>query len=279
MKNYVMNNNVEIPSIGFGTWQTPNGEVAVNSVRCALECGYTHIDTAQGYANEESVGKAVRESGIDREKLFITTKLNNSMQGYESAISAYEESLRVSGLDYFDLFLIHWPCPVRTRAVWKETIADTWRAFEKLYADGKVRSIGLSNFKEHHLDYVFSIADIKPMVNQIEIHPGFTQKALADYSKKLGMVVEAWSPLSSGDIFKKPEMLALSEKYNMSIAQLCVSWSLANFYLPLPKSVTPSRIAENINVTGDELSADDIKLIAELTDCGGLCLDADTTNF
>lgn len=274
MKNYKLLNGVEIPCIGFGTWRTPNDQIGENAVKHALACGYTHIDTAQGYHNEEIVGKAVRQSGIARDKIFVTTKLDNSKQGYQSAIDAYEQSLVTSGLDYFDLLLIHWPRPGKS-TVWKETIAETWRAFEKLYNDGKVRAIGLSNFKEHHLDHVLSVAKVAPMVNQIEIHPGFTQKNVADYSKSKGLVVEAWSPLSSGDIFKKPEMIALAEKYGMTIAQICVSWSLANGYLPLPKSVTPSRIEENIRVDGTELCAEDIDLIANLKDCGGLCLDSD----
>lgn len=275
MMGHILSNGVTIPSVGLGTWRTPNGDTAVNAVKYALECGYRHIDTAQGYGNEESVGRAVRESGIARGDIFVTTKLANDKQGYESALAAYDESLRVSGLDYFDLLLIHWPCPKPTREIWKEKIADTWRAFEKLYNDGKVRAIGVSNFRKHHLDHVFSVASIKPMVNQIEIHPGFTQKSVADYSKKLGMAVEAWSPLSSGEIFEKKEMLDIAAKYGATVAQVCISWSLAGGYIPLPKSVTPSRIAENFAVKENFLSQEDISLISSLTDCGGMCLDPD----
>lgn len=275
MTGYTLSNGVTIPSVGLGTWRTPNGDIAVGAVKCALECGYRHIDTAQGYGNEESVGKAVRESGIRREEIFVTTKLANDKQGYESAIEAYEESLRVSGFDYFDLLLIHWPCPKPTREIWKEKIADTWRAFEKLYREGKVRAIGVSNFREHHLDHVFSVAAVKPMVNQIEIHPGFTQKSVADYSKKLGMAVEAWSPLSSGEIFEKREIVDIAAKYGATVAQVCISWSLANGYIPLPKSVTPSRIAENFAVSENFLSPEDVEIISSLTDCGGMCLNPD----
>jgi len=276
---YELYNGVKIPCIGFGTWQTPDGEVAVSSVKEAIAAGYRHIDTAAGYNNEESVGVAITESGVSREELFITTKLHNNDHGYEATLAAFELSMKKLGLDYLDLYLIHWPNPIKFRDNWKEANAGSWKAFEELYKAGKIRAIGVSNFMPHHMDALLETAEIKPMVNQIRLCPGETQEAVASYCKANSIQLEAYSPLGTGRVFEVKEMQDLSQKYNKSIAQICVRWSLQMGYLPLPKSVTPERIRENGDVFDFELSPEDVALIAGLTECCGPTRDPDTANF
>jgi diketogulonate reductase-like aldo/keto reductase len=277
--SYKLSNGVEIPCIGFGTWQTPNGDVAVSSVLSALEAGYRHIDTAQGYGNEESVGAAVKKSGIDRKEIFITSKLNNSAHGYQNTLDAFEETMKKLDMDYIDLFLIHWPNPIAFRDQWQEANAGTWKAFEELYNAGRIRSIGISNFHPHHIDELMKTATIAPMVNQIRLCPGDTQDEVVDYCRSRNILLEAYSPLGVGKIFDVPEMQTLAEKYGKSIAQICIRWSLQRGYLPLPKSVTPARIKENAEVFDFELSADDVQLIADLKGVVGYSADPDTTTF
>jgi len=276
---YKLSNGVEIPCIGFGTWQTPNGDVAVSSVLSALEAGYRHIDTAQMYGNEESVGIAVKKSGIDRSDIFITTKLSNSVRGYRQTLDAVEQSLKKLDTAYIDLFLIHWPNPVKFRDRWQEANAETWRALEELYDAGRIRSIGISNFRPHHIEELMKTAKIAPMVNQIRLCPGDTQDEVVDYCRARGMLLEAYSPLGVGKIFEVPEMRKLAEKYGKSVAQICIRWSLQRGYLPLPKSVTPSRIRENTEVFDFELSPEDVRLIADMKGVVGYAADPDTTNF
>ena len=283
MKNatdcYKLNNGVEIPCIGFGTWQTPEGDVAVSSVRCAIEAGYRHIDTAQAYGNEEGVGQGIRESGVPREELFITTKLWNQNHSYDLTMRTFDESMKKLGLDYLDLFLIHWPNPVKFRDHWQQANAESWKAMEELYRAGRIRAIGVSNFRPHHLDELAKTAKIMPMVNQIRLCPGDTQDAVAAYCCEHNILLEAYSPLGTGKIFAVPEMQTLAEKYGRSIAQICIRWSLQRGYLPLPKSVTPSRIVENLNVFDFELEDADVEMMAGLTGCAGLESDPDKTNF
>jgi len=276
---YKLSNGVEIPCIGFGTWQTPNGDVAVSSVLSALQAGYRHIDTAQGYGNEESVGTAVKKSGIDRKEIFITSKLTNSEHGYQKTLDAFEETMKKLDMDYIDLFLIHWPNPIAFRDHWQEANAGTWKAFEELYNAGRIRSIGISNFHPHHIEELMKTATIAPMVNQIRLCPGDTQDEVVDYCRSRNMLLEAYSPLGVGKIFEVPEMQMLAEKYGKSIAQICIRWSLQRGYLPLPKSVTPARIKENTEVFDFELSADDVQLIADLKGVVGYSADPDTTTF
>ena len=276
---YRLANGVEIPCLGFGTWQTPDGETAVQSVLCALEAGYTHIDTAQAYGNEESVGKAIRLSGIPRKDLFITTKLWNSNHSYELTMRSFEESMEKLGLDYLDLFLIHWPNPIAFRDCWEEANAESWRAMEELAEAGRIRAIGISNFRPHHMDALLKTARIMPQVNQIRLCPGDTQDETAAYCREHQILLEAYSPLGTGRIFEVPEMKALSEKYGRSIAQICIRWSLQRGYLPLPKSVTPSRIRENLQVFDFELEEADVQLIADLKGCVGYASDPDNRFF
>ena len=276
---YKLVNGVEIPCIGFGTWQTPDGDVAVSSVRCAIESGYRHIDTAQVYGNEASVGCGIKESGVSRDRLFITTKLWNTKHSYDLVMSSFEESMKKLGLEYLDLFLIHWPNPIGFRDHWQKANAESWKAMEELYKAGRVRAIGVSNFRQHHIEELLKTATVAPMVNQIRLCPGDTQDAVVDYCRKQGMLLEAYSPLGVGRVFDVPEMKEMAEKYNRSIAQVCIRWSLQRGYLPLPKSVTPSRIADNLKVFDFELSEDDVEKIASLTGCAGLESDPDKTNF
>ncbi|HHA4591135.1 TPA: aldo/keto reductase, partial [Enterococcus faecium] len=242
---YRLSNGYEIPVVGFGTWQTPDGDVAVSSVKEALAAGYRHIDTAQGYKNEESVGQAIKESGIPREEIFLTTKLWNANHSYELVMSSFEESLKKLQTDYLDLFLIHWPNPVAFRDNWEQANADTWRAFEELYEAGKIKAIGVSNFLPHHLDTLAKTAKIMPMVNQVFLAPGELQTTVVEYAKKHDMILEAYSPLGTGKIFDVPEMKQIAEAHDKTIAQVALRWSLQHEFLPLPKSVTPSRIKEN----------------------------------
>ncbi len=279
MENYTLSNGVKIPVIGFGTWQTPNDDTGVNAVLSALDAGYRHIDTAQGYGNESSVGKAAELSGIPRNEIFITSKLTNSMHGYDNTMSSFEQTLRELGTDYVDLFLIHWPNPIKYRDTWQKTNAETWKAFEELYEAGKIRAIGISNFRQHHIDELMKTAKIPPMVNQIRLCPGDTQDELVAYCRERNILLEAYSPLGTGKIFAVPEMKAIAGKYGKSIAQICIRWSLQNGFLPLPKSVTPERIKENLDVLGFEISEDDMKMIAGLTGCAGLERDPDKTEF
>ena len=276
---YKLPNGVGIPCIGFGTWQTPDGDVAVRSVAAAIEAGYRHIDTAQAYGNEESVGKGIRESGIDRKDLFITTKLWNSNHSYKLTMRTFEDSMNKLGLDYLDLFLIHWPNPIAFRDHWQEANAESWKAMEELYEAGKIRAIGVSNFRPHHIEEILKTAKVAPMVNQIRLCPGDTQDETVEWCRDHGMVLEAYSPLGIGKIFEVPEMQRLAEKYQRSIAQVCIRWSLQRGYLPLPKSVTPSRIQENLKVFDFELSEEDVRLIADLKGCVGYASDPDRTNF
>nr|WP_278679659.1 aldo/keto reductase [Clostridium paraputrificum] len=276
---YTLCNGVNIPCVGFGTWQTPNGETAINSVLEAMKCGYRHIDTAACYGNEESVGKAIKLSRINREELFVTSKLWNTDQGYESTLKAFDKTIKDLGLDYLDLYLIHWPVVKEHKEDWKEAICETWKAFEKLYSEGKIRAIGVSNFKPHHLKVIFENCNIKPMVNQIELHPSHNQDETVKFCRNNNILVEAWGPLSTGRIFKVKEMQDIANKYNKSIAQITLRWHIQNEILPLPKSVTPSRIKENSMIFDFELLKEDMDLIQNLKGCEGSGVDPDNINF
>lgn len=276
---YILSNGVNIPCVGFGTWQTPNGETATNSVLEAIKCGYRHIDTAACYGNEESVGKAIKLSGINREDLFVTSKLWNTDQGYESTLKAFNKTIKDLDLDYLDLYLIHWPVVKGHKEDWEKSICETWKAFEKLYSEGKIRAIGVSNFKPHHLKVIFENCNIKPMVNQIELHPSHNQDETVKFCRDNNILVEAWGPLSTGRIFKVKEMQDIADKYSKSIAQITLRWHIQNEILPLPKSVTPSRIKENSMIFDFELLKEDMELIQNLKGCEGSGIDPDNINF
>lgn len=276
---YTLNNGVKIPVVGFGTWQSKDGDEAYNAVKAALEAGYRHIDTAAAYGNEESVGKAIKDSGIDRKELFITSKLWNRDHGYESAKKALDTSLAKLGTGYLDLYLIHWPNPVQFRDEWQQRNADSWRAMEEALDAGKVRAIGVSNFRAHHLDELLKTAKVTPAVNQIFLNPSDTEDEVVAYNKEHGILSEAYSPLGTGKIFTIPELKDIAAKYNKSVAQVVLRWSLQHGFLPLPKSVHADRIKQNTKIFDFELSDDDIKKIDGFHGVAGLAQDPDTTDF
>jgi len=276
---YKLSNGVEIPCIGFGTFQTPDGDVCVSAVIDAVEAGYRHIDTARIYGNEKGVGDAVKKCGVPREDLFITSKLWNEDRGYERTLEAFDETMENLGMDYLDLFLIHWPNPIAFRNNWQEANASAWKAMEELYNKKRIRAIGISNFHPHHMDELMKTAVVTPMVNQIRLCPGDTQDEIVDYCRKKDILIQAYSPFGTGKIFEIPEMNTLAAKYGKSIAQICVRWCLQRGYNPLPKSVTKARIIENADVFGFELEASDVEMMANMKGCIGYSTDPDTAGF
>lgn len=266
---FTLRNGVKIPCIGFGTFKTPDGEVCVQSVKDAIRLGYRHIDTASAYGNEASVGQAVRESGVPREELFITSKLFNPDQGYDSTLEAFDITMKLLGLDYLDLYLIHWPIPQARHADdWKELNRDTWRAFEKLYKEGRIRAIGLSNFLAHHIQNLLDVCEVLPMVDQLELHPGYDQAETVAFCQANGILPESWGPLCQGKAFGHPVLEEMAKKYGRSVSQICVRWCLQQGILPLPKSVHAERIEENAGAFGFEISGEDMKKIANIEGIG-----------
>lgn len=255
---FTLSNGVKVPCIGYGTWQTPSGEVTKNCVKNAIAAGYRHIDTAAVYGNEEDVGRGIAESGVQRDKIFLATKHWIMERGYTKTIAAAEESLKRLGTDYIDLYLVHWPCTEKSSPQWEEINAATWRGFEKLYKDGKIRAIGVSNFLPEHISALEKTAGIKPMVNQIECHPGYHQPELVRWSLAHGMAVEGWSPLGSGAVLKSPQLIKTAQKYGKSTAQICVRFCLQLGVIPLPKSTDAGRIAANRDVFDFTLSDEDM---------------------
>lgn len=261
---FTLANGVQIPCIGYGTWQTPDGETAAACVKAALDAGYRHIDTAFAYGNETGVGEGLRRSGVTRQDIFLTSKHWVTERGYEKTVKAVETSLRLLGTDYLDLYLVHWPCVAKLTPEWKEVNADTWRGFERMYKDGKLRAIGVSNFFPEHLEALMDMCEIRPMVNQLEFHPGYTQMDHIRWSQEHGMLAQAWSPLGSGAVLADTTLNAMAKKYGKSVAQLCVRFALQCDVLPLPKSTKPERIAANAEVFDFEITAEDMDVLMNL---------------
>ncbi|OLE69413.1 glyoxal reductase [archaeon 13_1_20CM_2_51_12] len=253
-----LNNNVQMPILGLGVYQTPPGRVTQNSVKFALKLGYRHVDTARIYGNEADVGEAVRESGILREDLFVTTKLWNSDQGYDSTLRAYEASLKRLGLDYVDLYLVHFPVP--------DVRKESWRAMETLFKKGRCRAIGVSNFTIRHLEELTEESDVIPSVNQVEFHPFLYQKELLDYCQGKRIQVEAYSPLARGERFKQPRILSLAKKYSKTPAQLMIRWGIQHGVVVIPKSTREERIRENSQVFDFDISDDDMMSLDSLNE-------------
>lgn len=251
-----LNNGVEMPQIGLGTFKVQDNEDIVNSVKWALEAGYRHIDTAAIYRNEDGVGKGIKASGVPREEIFVTTKVWNSDQGYENTLAAFETSLKKLELEYIDLYLVHWPN--------EEPCMDTWKAMEKLYKDGRVKAIGVSNFEIDHLQKLLDNCEIKPVINQVELHPQFPQDELREFCKNNNIAVESWGPLMQGKIFDLPLMKDLSEKYGKSIAQIALRWQYQLGIVIIPKSIKKERIVSNVDIFDFEISAEDMKRIESL---------------
>ena len=278
-KFYLLSNNYKMPSIGFGTFRTPSGEETEQSVLNAIKAGYRHIDCAAAYGNEKSVGNAIRKSGVAREEIFVTSKLWNDDKGYENTLAAFNRTLEDLQLDYLDLYLIHWPIAKASKENWKEANSESWRALEELYNQGKIKAIGVSNFLEHHLEPLFETAKIKPMVNQIEFHPGMLQEEIVEFCKKHNILVEAWAPFSNGEVLNNPVLKEIADKYEKTVAQLTLRWIMQKDIVPLPKSVTPERIKSNLEVFDFEISQEDVDRIDRLTDCGGSGLHPDKVDF
>lgn len=278
-KEMKLNNGVMIPTPGFGTFLTPDGATCVDAVKCAISSGYTHIDTAAVYGNEKSVGEGIKLSGISRDKLFVTSKVWNTERGYDKTLTAFDKTLSDLGLEYLDLYLIHWPAnELQFGKDATRLNVETWKAMERLHEEGLIRSIGLSNFMQHHAEPVMAKANICPMVDQIEYHPGFTQSECVQFCKKNDILVEAWSPLGRGNVLDNALLKEIAKNHGKSVAQVVIRWVMQTGVLPLVKSVTPSRIKENYEVFDFELSEKEMFEIASLN-TERIGADPDTCDF
>lgn len=271
---FILHNGVKIPCIGYGTWLTTDKQ-ASDAVKAAIEVGYRHIDTAARYENEVGVGNGIIASGIDRKDIFVTSKVWNDCRGYEKTVASCEKTLADLKLDYLDLFLIHWPASPLQYDDYNAVNLSTWQAMIDLYKAGKVKAIGVSNFMPHHLEALVQ-SEIVPMVNQIELHPGQLQEETLNYCRKHNILVEAWGPLGRGKMLNNPTLMEMAEKYGKTVAQLCIRWCLQNGVLPLPKSVTPSRIAENADVFDFVISDADMTTVNAMEYFGGSGHNPDT---
>ncbi|WP_248734143.1 aldo/keto reductase [Neobacillus rhizosphaerae] len=266
-----LHNGVKMPWFGLGVYKVQEGEEALQSVKSAIKAGYRSIDTAALYENEDSVGQAIKESGVPREELFITTKVWNSDQRNDSVLEAFETSLVKLGLDYVDLYLVHWPV--------KGKYKQTWKVLEKLYKDGRIRAIGVSNFNINHLEDLMSVAEIKPMVNQVELHPLLAQSELRNFCKKQEIQIEAWAPLGQGRLLEHPVLKEIAASHNKSTAQVILRWDLQNEIVTIPKSVKESRIIENANIFDFVLRESDMEKINALNENNRYGADPDNFNF
>ena len=256
------NDGKSIPQLGLGVWQTPD-DTAVTAVKTALDNGYRHVDTAAAYHNERGVGEGMRQSGLDRKDIFLTTKLWNDDQGFDSTLRAFDKSLKELGTDYVDLYLIHWPSAHRGK------YRDTWKALARLKEEGRARSIGVSNFEPEHLEAIIGDTGATPVLNQVELHPDFQQKTLRAFHEKHGIRTQSWSPLGQGHLLTKPVIAEIAKKTGKTPAQVIIRWHLQSGLIVIPKSVTPSRIIENGKVFDFELDAAAMQALDALDDAGG----------
>ncbi|MBG0511617.1 aldo/keto reductase [Agrobacterium sp. MOPV5] len=257
-----LNDRNTIPQLGLGVWKTPP-DVTSSAVDAALRAGYRHVDTAAAYHNEAGVGEGIRAAGVARENIFVATKLWNDDQGYDSTLRAFDDSLTRLGLDYVDLYLIHWPSPGRGLYV------DTWKAFIQLKEQGRVRSIGVCNFAPEHLSKIISETGVTPAINQIELHPRFQQRKLRDFNAKHGIATQSWSPLGRGTLLTDPTIVSIADKHGRTPAQIIIRWHIDNGLIVIPKSVSSSRIIENFDVFGFGLDETDLAAIAKLNSGDG----------
>ncbi len=267
MDTFLLRNQVEIPVIGFGTYKTTEGEDTA-IIRQAIEAGYRYLDTASIYGNEQAVGRAVRESGVPRKDIFLCSKVWRERMGYATTREDFETSCKNMETDYLDLYLMHWPRPKDMQADWKPLVLETWKAMEELYREGRVRAIGVSNFLPHHLYYLMENTSLMPVVNQIEFHPGYIQKTTVDFCRSQGIQVAAWSPMGRARVMKEPLLVEMADKYQVSVAQLCIRFALQCGVLPLPKSSSPERMRQNLQVFDFEIERDDMYGILTLPQLG-----------
>ncbi|MDN3492496.1 aldo/keto reductase [Winogradskyella bathintestinalis] len=267
MKNLKLNDGNSMPIVGFGTYKATEQE-GIDAVKHALLNGYRSIDTAAVYGNEEAVGKGIKQSGVARDDIFVTTKLWRKNLGYDSAKQEFENSLVRLGLDYIDLYLIHWPANSKNYDNWQHANAEAWRAMEDLQAEGKIKSIGVSNFYEEHLEALFKTTRVKPAVNQIEFHPGYWQPELVAYCKKQNIAVESWSPLARGKVFENDVLKKIAKAHDITVAKVCLRWIIQHEVIVIPKSTTNKRIEANIKLFDFKLSDSEMKQIDQLPKFG-----------
>jgi len=266
-----LNNQVKIPQLGLGVFLSPDGDETYNAVRWAIEAGYRHIDTAKIYGNEASVGRAIHDCGVSREELFITTKLWNQDMREDRQTEAFHESLKLLGLDYLDLYLIHWPVPGK--------YAESWKVMEKLYKDGLSRAIGISNFYQHHLDTLLETAEIVPALNQIELHPLLILPEVTNYFKSKDIAISAWSPLGHGSLLSHPLLTKMAEGYSVTTAQLILRWHLQHGTVVIPKSIHKDRIISNKELYSFTVTAEDMAAIDALDQNRHTGADPETFDF
>ena len=266
-----LHNDVEMPTLGLGVWKMENNDEVKTAVNAAIDAGYKAIDTAAAYKNEEGVGAAIKESSTPREELFITSKVWNDDQGYDSTLKAFEDTVSKLGIDTLDLYLIHWPVEGKYK--------ETWKAMEKLYKDGRIRAIGVSNFHPNHLEDLMKDAEIKPMVNQVEFHPLLNQKELREYCKQHSIQLEAWSPLAQGKLLDHEVVKEIAEQHGKSTAQVIIRWDLEHEVVTIPKSSNPERIKQNLDVFDFELTQDNIRALDELNQNERMGPDPDNFDF
>jgi 2,5-diketo-D-gluconate reductase A len=268
-----LNNGIEIPQLGFGVYQVPPEETR-DAVQAALEVGYRHIDTAEMYGNEKGVGEGIRASGVPREEVFVTSKLNNGFHAHDDALKAFDGTLEALGSDYVDLFLIHWPLP----GIDVDYVA-TWKVLEEIYESGRAKSIGVSNFNAHHLRKLHGETEVVPAVNQIEVHPYLAQDELRAFNAQHQIATEAWSPIAQGKVLDDPTILRVAERYGKTASQVTLRWHVQRGDIVFPKSVTRSRVEENFDIFDFELSEDDLREITALDRNERTGPDPDTFNY
>ncbi len=267
MKDLLLNDGNRIPQLGFGTYKATEQE-GIEALKYAISKGYRLIDTASIYNNEVAVGKGIIASEIDRKELFVTSKVWRENLGYQSTKIEFEKTLDRLELEYLDLYLIHWPANAKNYDNWQKTNADTWRAMEELQADGKIRSIGVSNFFQEHLESLFKTAKVIPAINQIEFHPGYWQPEVVDFCKQHNVTVESWSPLARGKVFGNETLIKISKKYHKSVSQICLRWIIQHEVVVIPKSTNQNRMLENMEIFNFELSKSEMNQINSLPEMG-----------
>lgn len=267
MEHYILNNGVEIPAVAFGTYKAADGKSA-DVIRTAIEAGYRYFDTASFYGTETYLAEAVRESGISRDEIFIASKLWKTEMGYDNVKKAFERTLENLETDYLDLYLIHWPLPEPGYKEWKQLDKETWRAMEELYQEGKIRAIGLSNFLPHHIENILEDCTVRPAVDQIEYHPGYSQEAVVQYCKERDILVQAWSPIGRQRVLTEGLVQELAEKYGVSPARICLKFAVQREIIPLPKSSSMERMKENLDLYSFEMEQEDIWRLATMPQAG-----------